>query len=83
MPQENSQLFANRVLEKGTKIGKSDKDLMTQFIGGLLIPNRIHTIALDTDTFDCTTRIATLYETAKTFVQDDSTVTLQQQETLM
>ena len=78
MPQENSQQFANRVLEKGTKLGKSDRDLLTQFIRGLPTPTRIHTITQDTDTFDGTTRIATLFETAQTFGQDDSTVPLQQ-----
>ena len=81
MPQENSKQFANRVLEQGTKLGKSDRDLLTQFIRGLPTPNRIHTIAQDTDTFDGATRIATLFETAQTFGQDDSTVTLQQQGT--
>ena len=81
MPQENSQQFANRVLEKGTKLRKSDRDLLTQFIRGLPTPNRIHTITKDTDTFDGATRIATLFETAQTFGQDDSTVTLQQQGT--
>ena len=81
MPQENSQQFANRVLEKGTKLGNSYRDLLTQFIKGLPTPNRIHTIAQDTDTFDGATRIATLFETAQTFGQDDSTVTLQQQGT--
>ena len=81
MPQENSQQFANRVLEQGTKLGKSDRDLLTQFIRGLPTPNRIHTIAQDTDTFDGATRIATLFETAQTFGQDDSTVTLRQQGT--
>ena len=45
MPQENSQQFANRVLEQGTKLGKSDRDLLIQFIRGLPTPNRIHTIA--------------------------------------
>ena len=79
----NSQQFSNRVLQKGTNIGKSDKDLITQFIRGLPTPNRIHTIVQDTDAFDRATRIATLYETAKTFGQDDSTVTLQKQETSM
>ena len=81
LPQENTQQFANRVLEQGTKLGKSDRDLLTQFIRGLPTPNRIHTIAQDTDTFDGATRIATLFETAQTFGQDDSTVTLQQQGT--
>ena len=54
---------------------------MTQFIRGLPTPNRIHTITQDTDTCDGTTRIAILFETAQTFGQDDSTVTLQQQGT--
>ena len=54
---------------------------MTQFIRALPTPNRIHTIARDTDTFNGTTRIATLFETAQTFGQDDSTDTLQQQGT--
>ena len=81
MPQENSQQFANRVLEKGTKLGKSDRDLLTQFIRGLPTPITIHTIAENTDTFDGATRIATLFETAQTFGQDDSAVTLQQQGT--
>ena len=81
MPQENSQQFANRVLEQGTKLGKSDRALLTQFIRGLPTPNRIHTITQDTDTFDGATRIATLFETAQTFGQDDSTVTVQQQGT--
>ena len=81
MPQENSQQFANRVLEKGTKLEKSDKDLLTQFIRGLPTPNRIHTITKETETFDGTTRIATLFETAQIFGQDDSAVTLQQQGT--
>ena len=80
-PQENSQQFANRVLEKGTKLGKSERDLLTQFIRGLPTPNRLHTIAQDTDTFDGATRIATLFETAQTFGQDDSTATLQHQGT--
>ena len=81
MPKENSQQFAKRVLEQGTKLGKSDRDLLTQFIRGLPTPNRIHTIAQDTDTFNGATRIATLFETAQTFGQDDGTVTLQQQGT--
>ena len=81
MPQENSQQIANRVLEKGTKLGKLDRDLLTQFIRGLPTPNRIYTITQNTDTFDDDTRIATLFETAQTFGQDDSTVTLQQQGT--
>ena len=79
MPQENSQQFANRVLKKGTKIGKQDKDHIIQFIRDLPTPNRIHTIAQGT--FDSATRIATLFETAQTFGQDDSIVTLQQQGT--
>ena len=54
---------------------------MTQFIRGLSTPNRIHTIAQDTDTFDGATRIAMLFETAQTFGQDDSAITLQQQGT--
>ena len=66
---------ANRVLEKCTKLGKSDRDLMTQFIRGLPTPNRIHTITQDTDTFNGATRIATLFETTQTFGQDDSTTT--------
>ena len=70
MPQENSQQFANRVFEKGTKLGKLDRDLLTQFIRG--------TIAQDTDTFDGATRAATLFETAQSFGQDDSAVALQQ-----
>ena len=78
MPQENSQQFASRVLEKGTKLRKSDRDLLTQFIRGLPTPNRIHTIAQDTDTFNGATRIATSFAIAQTFGQDDSTVTLQQ-----
>ena len=81
MPQENSQQFANSVLEQGTKLGKSDRDLLTQFIRGLPIPNRIHTIAQDTDTFNGTSTIATLFETAQKFGQDDSAVTLHQQGT--
>ena len=56
---------------------------MTQFIRGLPTPNRIYTIAHGTDTFNDTTRIATLFETAQTFGQDDSTVTLQQQGTIV
>ena len=81
MPQENSQQFANRVLEQGTKLGKLDRDLLTQFIRGLPTPTRIHTIAQDTDTFDGATRIATLFETAQAVGQNDSAVTLHHQET--
>ena len=81
IPQENSQKFANRVFKKGTLLEKSDQDLLTQFIRGLPTPNRIHTIAQDTDTFDSATRIANLFETAQTFGQDDSAATLQQQGT--
>ena len=76
MPQENSQPFANRVLEQGTKLGKSDRDLLTQFIRGLPTPNRFHILTQGTDTFNGATRIATLFETAQTFGQNDSTVTL-------
>ena len=43
MPQESAQQFANRVLEKGTKKGKSDKDLMNQFVRGLSHECRTHT----------------------------------------
>ena len=51
MPQESAQQFANRVLEKGTKIGKSGKYLMNQFVRGLSNECRTHTIALGPNSF--------------------------------
>ena len=81
IPQENSQKFANRVFKKGTILEKSDQDLMIEFIRGLPTLNRFHILTQGTDTFNGATRIATLFETAQTFGQDDSTVTLQQQGT--
>ena len=54
---------------------------MIEFIRGLPTPNRFHIVTQGTDTFNGATRIATLFETAQTFGQDDSTLTLQQQGT--
>ena len=81
MPQESAQQFANRVLEKGTKIGKSDKDLMNQFVRGLSNECRTHTIALGPNSFAQAARTASLFESAKTFGQDDSAAVLHKQET--
>ena len=81
MQQESAQQFANRVLEKGTKIGKSDKDLMNQFVRGLSNECRTHTIALGPNSFAQAARTASLFESAKTYGQDDSAAVLHKQET--
>ena len=81
MPQESVQQFANPVLEKETNIGKSDKDLMNQSVRGLSNKCRTHTIALGPNFFAQPARTASLFESAKTFGQDDSAAVLQKQET--
>ena len=81
MPQERAQQFANRVLEKSTKIGKSDKDLMNQFVRGPSNECRTHSIALGPNSFAQAAQTASLLESAKTFGQDDSAAVLQKQET--
>ena len=69
MSEESAQQFANLVLKKGTKISKSDKDLMNQFVRGLSNECRSQTIALGPNSLG-----------AKTFGLDDSTGVLQKQE---
>ena len=66
------------VLEKGTKIGKSDKDILNQFVKDLPSSSRTHTIAQGPHTFQKATKCATL--NARAFGQEDNTITVLHQD---
>ena len=73
-PYETVKQFANRsrTTELGGRTGKSERDILHQFIKGLSPPCRTHTLTQGPTTLEEAINKATLYESAMKFSQPSS-----------
>ena len=70
LPTEAAVTFADRVIEKGSVINKTDRELLQQFVRGLSQACRMHTVATGPETFEQAYKTAMLFESAKSFDSD-------------
>ena len=71
-PYETVKQFANRTTELGGRAGKSERDILHQFIKGLSPPCTTHTLTQGPTTLEEAINKATLYESAMKFSQPSS-----------
>ena len=67
LPHEQIHHYAKRITEQGTKIGKSDRDMLNQFVKGLHAQIKTHTIATGPSTLEQAIKAAALYGSAHAF----------------
>ena len=72
VPYETVKQFANRTTELGGRAGKSERDILHQFIKGLSPPCRTHTVTQGPTTLEEAINKATLYESAMKFSHPSS-----------
>ena len=70
LPQESVLAYTDRLIEKGAKMDKTDRELLQQFIRGLSPKARTHTIATGPENLEQACRTATLFESAKSYDVD-------------
>ena len=81
LPHEQVHHYANRIAEQGTKIGKSDRDMLNQFVKGLHAQIKTHTIATGPSSLEQAIKAAALYESARAFSAEvEPTVMMQGKE---
>ena len=71
LPYESVHQYSERVTEKGTKMGKTDTEILAQFVKGLSKTYRTHTIASGPKSLHEAVTTATLWESAKSYDAQD------------
>ena len=72
LPQEPARTFADRIIEKGAKLHKTNKEMLQQFIRGLEPKCRHHTVATGPATFEQAYKTAMLFESARMITEEDT-----------